>query len=217
MQPLVVAHRRNTVAGIEAASDEGADAVEVDVRRTRDGALVLGHDAVQWDRSGRLPRPHLVERSALGSLAFLASPGTGLATALARGLGVKIDAKRGDALPTVAAWCRASSLDLTRTALWCRSPPEVERLRDRQDFAEIALLPGPTDLQRYLDAAVACRASAVSLPAASATAAAVRAAHGLGLRVYAWVTDPQVHGPAAAAGVDGLVTDWVGPARDARG
>ncbi len=51
-RPLVVAHRgaptrapANTVASLEAARAADADAIEVDVRATRDGALVLHHDA----------------------------------------------------------------------------------------------------------------------------------------------------------------------------
>lgn len=50
-RPLVVSHRtnagdapENTLAGIEAAIRDGCDAVEVDVRATRDGTLVLMHD-----------------------------------------------------------------------------------------------------------------------------------------------------------------------------
>jgi glycerophosphoryl diester phosphodiesterase len=50
--PLVVAHRglgggapENTVAGVQSAKAAGADAIEVDVRPTADGALVLMHDS----------------------------------------------------------------------------------------------------------------------------------------------------------------------------
>jgi glycerophosphoryl diester phosphodiesterase len=50
-RPLVLAHRgarrrapENTLAAFAAARDLGADGVELDVRRTRDGALVLHHD-----------------------------------------------------------------------------------------------------------------------------------------------------------------------------
>lgn len=57
-RPLVVAHRgaptrarANTVASLEAARAADADMLEVDVRATRDGALVLRHDA----RLGRRP------------------------------------------------------------------------------------------------------------------------------------------------------------------
>jgi len=50
-KPLVISHRtnagdspENTLVGIAAAIRDGCDAVEVDVRATRDGALVLMHD-----------------------------------------------------------------------------------------------------------------------------------------------------------------------------
>jgi glycerophosphoryl diester phosphodiesterase len=49
--PLVISHRtnmgtmpENTLAGIQAALRDGADGIEVDVRATRDGELVLQHD-----------------------------------------------------------------------------------------------------------------------------------------------------------------------------
>jgi glycerophosphoryl diester phosphodiesterase len=50
-RPLVLAHRgasrrapENTVEAFRVARDLGADGVELDVRRTRDGVLVLSHD-----------------------------------------------------------------------------------------------------------------------------------------------------------------------------
>lgn len=50
--PLLIAHRtamglrpENTIVGIEAAIASGVDGVEIDVRATRDGVLVLMHDA----------------------------------------------------------------------------------------------------------------------------------------------------------------------------
>ena len=50
-RPLVLAHRgarrrapENTLEAYAVARDLGADGVELDVRRTRDGALVLHHD-----------------------------------------------------------------------------------------------------------------------------------------------------------------------------
>lgn len=50
-RPTIVGHRgapalapENTIAGIDAAVRAGADAVELDVRRGRDGSLVLAHD-----------------------------------------------------------------------------------------------------------------------------------------------------------------------------
>lgn len=43
-------HRENTIPAIRAAIDMGVDYVELDVRTTRDGALVLHHDAVIKDK-----------------------------------------------------------------------------------------------------------------------------------------------------------------------
>lgn len=50
--PLVISHRtnmgtlpENTLAGIEGAISDGADGIEIDVRATADGELVLLHDA----------------------------------------------------------------------------------------------------------------------------------------------------------------------------
>lgn len=51
MKPLIIAHRgasahhhENTMAAFRAAVDQGADIIELDVRRTRDGVLVAHHD-----------------------------------------------------------------------------------------------------------------------------------------------------------------------------
>jgi glycerophosphoryl diester phosphodiesterase len=51
-RPLTIAHRgasaaapENTLAAVRRAVADGADAVEIDVQRTRDGALVVLHDA----------------------------------------------------------------------------------------------------------------------------------------------------------------------------
>lgn len=52
LKPLIIAHRggaalaaENTVAAFQAAAAAGADAIETDLRRTKDGALVCLHDA----------------------------------------------------------------------------------------------------------------------------------------------------------------------------
>lgn len=64
-RPLVLAHRgfhlrerENTLPAFEAAQEAGADGIELDVRSTRDGALVLHHDARLADRRilGAVPR-----------------------------------------------------------------------------------------------------------------------------------------------------------------
>lgn len=61
--PFVISHRtqmgtmpENTLAGIDAAFEGGADGVEIDVRATADGELVLFHDAT-LERTAADPRP----------------------------------------------------------------------------------------------------------------------------------------------------------------
>ena len=64
--PQVVSHRtnagdapENTLAGIEAAVRDGCAAVEVDVRASADGALVLLHDETLARTTGEIGRAHV--------------------------------------------------------------------------------------------------------------------------------------------------------------
>ncbi len=68
--PSVIAHRgawgagvpENSLAAFERAIDLGADMIELDVRRTRDGKLVVFHDAeVAGAPIGTLTRPEIEE------------------------------------------------------------------------------------------------------------------------------------------------------------
>jgi glycerophosphoryl diester phosphodiesterase len=58
-RPLVVSHRahagthpENTLLGIRAALEDGVEAIEIDVRATRDGQLVLMHDTTMARTTG---------------------------------------------------------------------------------------------------------------------------------------------------------------------
>lgn len=51
-----VGHRENTVESVTAAIEAGADMVEIDVRATRDGALMILHDA-ELTRLWNIPHP----------------------------------------------------------------------------------------------------------------------------------------------------------------
>jgi glycerophosphoryl diester phosphodiesterase len=77
-RPLVVAHRgasveqpENTIAAFEAAIDAGADAVEFDVRLTRDGVPVVIHDP---DVSRTTHRRGLVAELTAGEIRTLGVP-----------------------------------------------------------------------------------------------------------------------------------------------
>jgi len=66
-----VQHRENTVESVSAAIDAGADMVEIDVRVTRDGALMVLHDA-ELTRLWNVP--HLLAELNLAQVRELTSP-----------------------------------------------------------------------------------------------------------------------------------------------
>src|SRR5580698_11514940 len=64
-----VGHRENTLPAFAAAAALGADMVEIDLRRTRDGAIVVLHDQTLerlWGRATSVGDVDLVEVGALG-------------------------------------------------------------------------------------------------------------------------------------------------------
>ena len=74
--PTQPVHPENTLAAVRTALRAGVDGVEVDVRATRDGALVLSHDAdlgrVMGTGAGTGP---VVRRTPLGALRSVRLPG----------------------------------------------------------------------------------------------------------------------------------------------
>lgn len=73
--PLVLGHRgararapENTFAAFDLAMDEGADGVELDVRMTSDGALVIAHDDELHLASGRTVQVSKLSSAQLASL-----------------------------------------------------------------------------------------------------------------------------------------------------
>lgn len=218
----VIAHRgnhdtsrQNTLASYRDALAAGADAAELDVRMSRDGAAVLAHDPVQW--YGR--RPHVVRLSALSRLHFLARLDEVLAETRTAGHSVPVvlDVKRAADLPAVADWCRQRVDDLHQVALWCRDPEQLRRLAGRDAFGEVALLPGRAPVSVYLKKAASVGADVVSLHPEVLNPTSVEWAHGRGLRAYAWIRARGDHQHAVECGADGLVTDWIDDALRAAG
>lgn len=83
-RPLIVAHRgawdaapqnfvpQNSLAAVERAIALGCDGIEIDVRRTSDGRLVLVHDArVRWRPVGRLQHHQVQARMQHGQAPLL--------------------------------------------------------------------------------------------------------------------------------------------------
>jgi myo-inositol-1(or 4)-monophosphatase/deoxyribonuclease-2 len=223
---LVIAHRtcprdarENSLDGIAVAARLGADVVEVDARRSRDGTAVLLHDpwllrvqhaplAVRWLRDTQLTRfdvPTLADA---------------LATAAEVGVRLAIDTKdprAGDAV--LAAVLAAGATE--RVLLWSQHMPTVRTYVRALPDAQVALLRDtfdPTQHDRLLADAAAIGARAVSAHQDAVTPAFIAAAADRGLAVYCWYQRLDLQrarlADVAAAGLAGVVTDWPADARE---
>ncbi|MCC7493825.1 MAG: hypothetical protein IT204_15830 [Fimbriimonadaceae bacterium] len=225
--PLVVAHRgnsahapENTLAAIDEAFRAGADVVEIDLRRTADGHLVLFHDNTLERTAGGQGKP---EDHPLAELQQL-DAGTW-----------KSDRYRGERIPTfVAALDRLPPqgqylLDLKATGLgpliapllrergltdrvilgpW--QPPEAAALRALlPDTPTVLIGSAPGVLAAdYFAGLLAQGVRGFNYAAGSLTPEFVRAATRRGLPVFAWtVNDPAAMVHLARLGVTGILTD----------
>jgi glycerophosphoryl diester phosphodiesterase len=222
--PLLYAHRgasadapENTVAAFRLAREQGADGVELDVRRSADGDLVVHHDAALPD--GRI----IVE---VPTVALPVSvPSLSEALDACEGLVVNVEIKNSPLDPDhdpelalakdVVALLRerggrdrvlVSSFDLAT----------VDRVRALGDVATAFL----TFIDPVGAAAVALAADrghiAIHPHQATVDGDFVALAHDAGLEVNVWtVDDPERIRQLADAGVDGIVTNVPARAREA--
>lgn len=201
----------NSLTAIEIAAAHGVDAVELDVLRGRDGALVLGHDAV--------PAP---DAPALDDA---------LALAARLGLAVQLDVKvRGIEVPLADA-VRSHGL-LERSFVSSYSFEILAALAHAEPALPLAFtypedklgVSGSRILQPVVRPALAAMRALLPrrlppwLHAAGARVAtlnwsvvspeAVAACHELGVAVYVWtVNDRPLATRLLAAGADGIITD----------
>ena len=205
-----MAKRENTVEAFREAARLGADMVELDVRRTADGALVVHHDARVADlgpivglRTAELPAwlPSLHE--ALDACAGMGvnielknspvDPDYDPADAAAALVGALV-VGRGDQARVIVSSFNLDSVDVVH-----RAHPDIP--------TAFLTLPG-LDQDWAMETAVDRGHVALHPHEASVTPELVTAAHALGLAVNTWtVDDPARMRELAAAGVDGIVTN----------
>jgi glycerophosphoryl diester phosphodiesterase len=222
-RPLVLAHRgasrrarENTVAAFGLARELGADGVELDVRRTRDGVLVVSHDPQVDDFGLLVEHPFAELRAAVPGVPTLEEAFDAL-----DGMIVNVEIK-----------CFPTEPDADPERLVARG---VVGLLDRRGVHDRVIVSSfeldAVDVVRALDARVVTGwltsglAPATSLPIAvarghawlnpdrasmrgAAAAAAVRDAAEQGVRLDVWtVDDPDEIVALAAAGVDAIITN----------
>lgn len=227
----------NTLAAINLAWRQGADAVEIDIRRTRDGRAVVIHDETTQRTTG-------VDLNVAGStLAQLRELDAGgwrgpqwqgeriptLAEALATvpaGKRLYVELKSGPAiLPEIERVVRASGKAAAQVVFIGFDLATMAELKRRNPAHRVhwivsprrlsgGRLPGVDELVRQTRAA---NLDGLFLRHTFAIDAGfLRKTRAAGLRAYAWtVNDPATAKRFAAAGIDGIVTDRPGPIRAA--
>lgn len=224
---VVIAHRtcprdapENSLQGVRVAAELGADYVELDVRRSRDGVPVVLHDPmlgrttdhrgpVRFTSSRRLRQVRL--RAGGEALPFLAD----VLDQLPVGLGVAIDVKDASAASAVLAIVRRHAV-ADRVLLWSQKRRAVRYFAGAAPDAEVALLRDTRTARqedRLLDDAVNWGAGAISVHQDAARPELCERAARRGLRTYTWFQDLDTQRSRSWSGLTGVVTDWVGEAR----
>ena len=222
-RPLVIAHRgasayrpENTCAAYALAVEQAADMIEIDLHRTRDGAVVVAHDA-ELERIGGQGE---IGETTLAELRRLDAGGGEPVPTLdevldrfAARLPFNLELKQASAGPyeglPAAALEAVESRGLLGDTLFSSFYDSVlHDLRRHAAGARIALLVSPRAPSRWLERARALAAEAVNPERSLVNEAFVAEAHAAGLAVYVFTVDPEREMERLIGlGVDGLFTN----------
>jgi glycerophosphoryl diester phosphodiesterase len=220
---LVIAHRgasayrpENTLPAYALAVEQRADMIEIDLHRTRDGAVVITHDETLEDLGGRgeIADASLAEVRALDAGAGERVPTLdevldGFGAAIPFNLEIK-RAGSGlyaglEELALEAVRCRGL---LARTLFSSFYDPVLERLRALEPGSRVAVLVSPRDAERPLERAHAVGAEALNPWLGMLSAELVDSAHAEGLAVYPFTVDREEDMcRLLELGVDGMFTN----------
>lgn len=223
----IIAHRgaaaeapENSLGALELGMALGADALELDVRRARDGSLLVIHDATlgrTTDAWGRLADLNLAEARAARQADGTPVPDLDEVFAAHPGVEITVDVKDPGAAAAVVESIRAHDR-VADTILYVEEGTEGDAFRGYEgrratstaQALGLALggapLPGPTD--RAVPEVVHTPMSWRGVPIV--TQAFVARVHESGRTVQVWtVDDPQTARRLAAWGTDGIITNDV--------
>lgn len=231
--PVCYAHRgarayapENTLLAFAVALDLGADAIECDVQRTRDGGLIIFHDGIvdrTTDGAGPVGDMSLAELRSLDAGRYRRTPqriptlDETLTFVRERGAGMNLEIKgesAGEAqetaracLPTLRALDDASR---TRVLVSSFDHPALAVLRRELPSLRIGLLYGKEWRGRDLvSPARKLGAEAIHPDRRIVTPKLIRRAHDAGLRVNVWTANkPATIRRLIAWGVDGIFSDY---------
>ncbi len=215
--PEVIAHRGASSAAPEHTDDayglavaQGADVLELDVRATADGELLVVHDQTLARTAGCPRRVDAMTRASLDELAPRLRPLTLDAVLERYGRAARLLVELKDPEP----WWEGRVIEAVerhrmagRVELQSFDLRALRRLRLRAPHLPLASLHLGRPGSRALDAAARC-AGAIGVRHDRMDAPLVAAAHARGLAVRAWtVNTPFTIHRALALGVDGAITD----------
>ncbi|MFQ5416439.1 MAG: glycerophosphodiester phosphodiesterase [Myxococcota bacterium] len=228
-RPLVIAHRgasgtlpENTLPAYALAVDQRADMIEIDLHRTRDGALVVAHDE---DLSGLGGDGEIADATLAEVQGLDAGGGERVPTldAVLDSFGGRIpfnlELKRG--AESEYPGLERAALEAVEvrglragTLFSCFYDPVLERLRALSPEARIALLLSPRLAGHAVERARALGAEAINPSLRLVSRELVEAAHAADLAVYVYtVDDERDMRRLLALGVDGLFTNFPGRLR----
>ncbi|WP_377267364.1 glycerophosphodiester phosphodiesterase [Peterkaempfera sp. SMS 1(5)a] len=217
-------HRENTLPSIRSALAAGADAVEVDVRLTRDGVPVLLHDPTLrrlWGLNRPLAELTAADLRGLGGhgaphqVPTLAEALEAVATAPRNPAGraplLMIDLD--DAAPVAATCAEVRRLGAADRVAYCGPPSAMFAVRDHEPTAEVSVTwRTPRTPPQALLAEL--RPQLLNLPFGLVTPALVEQARHTGLQVSAWTVDVRrTMARVLRTGVVSLTTNRIGVLR----
>jgi glycerophosphoryl diester phosphodiesterase len=220
---LVIGHKgaaglaqENSLAAFRVAREVGADGVELDVRRTADGALAVHHDEALADGRRLLDLTMGELPEGLATLPAVLDVCRGLALVNVEIKNWPLDGDFDESLGIVDAVVEAlaarSTTERERYVVSCFHLATIDRVRELAPDLVTAWLVGvvgPDDGAQVIDEAVDHGHRALHPHHALVTPALVERAHDEELAVNAWTCNEpdRIRWLAEDAGVDGIVTD----------
>lgn len=216
-EPLVLAHRgdtnsarENSADAIRAARSLGADGVEIDIRMTRDGHLVLAHEPeVQGNAISTTDLEILLSHGEIDLLE------KGLAEAAGLVVNLEIKGPLGDTQPVIEALRKALHRLVTKrfliTSFWVPILSEAQKRIPDVSLGILSSAAFDDDGSGALEVASANGFEFILPSAASVSEGLIERAHSAGVSVIAW-TENQVgrFEMFKRWGIDGVITDRAG-------
>jgi glycerophosphoryl diester phosphodiesterase len=201
----------NTLRSFRRAVEDGCDEIELDLRVTSDGVLIVLHDAtVDRTTNGTGPVDALTfeQLRALDAGQGERVP-TWEETVAAVDVRIQAEVKAAAAVPLLVETLQADPALAARTLITSSHADILLAVRQAMRSADTGLIFGRTpDVADVLALTKAAQAGTALCGIAGLTVDAVEKLHRDGLAVTAWpVPDPETYAQAQALAVDGITTD----------